>query len=85
MTTFLEPDDEVISKSRQQRGQERVACFRHLRDLVYQHPEAASASAVSFVRTLEAKVAAEKADREKGIADGRAREFAAPIRLAAGR
>jgi hypothetical protein len=74
MTTFLEPDDEVISKSRQQRGQERVACFRHLRDLVYQHPEAASASAVSFVRTLEAKVAAEKADREKGIADGRARE-----------
>jgi hypothetical protein len=76
MTTFLEPDDEVInvSKSRQQRGQERVACFRHLRDLVYQHPQAASASAVSFVRTLEAKVAAEKADREKGIADGRARE-----------
>ena len=75
MTTFLEPDEVInVSKSRQQRDQERVACFRHLHDLVYRHPEVASASAVSFVRTLEAKVIAEKAGRERGVADARAKE-----------
>ena len=30
------------------RSQDRVACFLHLRDLVYLHPGAASASAVVF-------------------------------------
>jgi hypothetical protein len=34
----------------------------------------ASASAVSFVQTLEAKVAAEKATRAKGLAEARACE-----------
>ena len=65
MTTFLDPDDMVnVTESRHKRDQARVACFRHLRDLVCLHPAAASASAVSFVRTLEAKVIAEKAARE---------------------
>jgi hypothetical protein len=50
----------------------RVSCI--LRDLVYLHPAAASASAVSFVQTLEAKVIAEKAAREKRLAEVRARE-----------
>jgi predicted secreted Zn-dependent protease len=75
MTTFLEPDEGINgSKSRRQRDQERVACFRHLRDLVYRHPEAAPASAVSVVRTLEAQVIAAKAGREKGRAEARAKE-----------
>ena len=39
--------------------------FLHLRDLVYLHPEAASASAVSVVRALEARVIAAKAARER--------------------
>ena len=76
MTTFLDPDDATnvdFAESRQNRGQDRVACFLHLRDLVYLHPEAASASAVSFVQTLEAKVIAEKAAREKRIAEARER------------
>jgi hypothetical protein len=75
MTTFLGPDEATnvdLADSRHKRNQDRVACFLHLRDLVYLHPEAASASAVSFVQTLEAKVIAEKAAREKRLA--RARE-----------
>jgi hypothetical protein len=75
MTTFLGPDEATnvdFAESRHKRDQARVACFLHLRDLVYLHPEAASASAVSFVQTLEAKVIAEKAAREKRLA--RARE-----------
>jgi hypothetical protein len=77
MTRFL-PSDEAVdfAESGRKRGQDRVACFFHLRDLVYLHPEAASASAVSFVQTLEAKVIAEKAAREKRLADVRAREAA---------
>jgi hypothetical protein len=47
--------------------------FLHLRDLVYLHPEAASASAVSCVRTIEARVVAAKAARETGLAEARAR------------
>jgi hypothetical protein len=75
MTTFLGPDEAThvdLADSRHRRDQDRVACFLHLRDLVYLHPEAASASAVSFVQTLEAKVIAEKAAREERLA--RARE-----------
>jgi hypothetical protein len=74
MTRFL-PSDEAVdfAESGRKRGQDRVACFLHLRDLVYLHPEAASASAVSFVQTLEAKVISEKAAREKRLADVRER------------
>jgi hypothetical protein len=68
MTRFL-PSEEAVdfADSGRKRGQDRVACFLHLRDLVYPHTEAASASAVSFVQTLEAKVIAEKAAREKRL------------------
>ena len=71
---FLELDEAINVADSHKRDQARVACFLHLRDLVYRHPEAASASAVSVVRTLEAKVVATKAAREKGIAETRARE-----------
>ena len=77
MTTFLGPDEATnvdLADSRHKRDQDRVACFLHLRDLVCLHPVAASASAVSFVQTLEAKVIAEKAAREKRLAEVRARE-----------
>jgi hypothetical protein len=47
--------------------------FLHLRDLVYLHREAASANTIAFVRTLEAAVIAEKAAREKRLADARER------------
>ena len=72
MTRFL-PSEEAVefAESGRKGGQDRVACFLHLRDLVYLHPEAASASAVSFVQTLEAKVIAQKAAREKRLADVR--------------
>jgi hypothetical protein len=76
MTTFLGPDEATnvdFAESRHKRDQARVASFLHLRDLVYLHPGAASASAVAFVQTLEAKVIAEKATREKRLADARAR------------
>jgi hypothetical protein len=66
MTTFLGSDEAIdFAKSRRERDRERAACLLHLRDLVYLHPEAASASAVSFVRALEASVVAAKATREK--------------------
>jgi len=77
MTTFLGPGEATngdLAESRHKRDQDRVACFLHLRDLVYLHPEAASASAVSFVQTLEANVIAEKAARAKRLAEARARE-----------
>jgi hypothetical protein len=74
MTRFLQPDDAVdFAESGRRRGQDRVACFLHLRDLVYLHPEAASASTIAFVQTLEAAVIAEKAAREKRLAAGRER------------
>ena len=42
MTTFIGPDDTIdFAKSSRQRSQDHVACFLHLRDLVYLHPEAA--------------------------------------------
>ena len=77
MTTFLGPDEATnfdLAESRHKRDQSRVAYFLHLRDLVYLHPEEASASAVSFVQALEAKVIAEKAAREKRLTEVRARE-----------
>jgi hypothetical protein len=74
MTMFLQPDDDADNvdfvESRHKRDS-RVACFLHLRDLVYLHPQAASASTVAFVQTLEAKVIAEKAAREKRLAEAR--------------
>ena len=76
MTTFIGPDDTIdFAKSSRQRSQDHVACFLHLRDLVYLHPEAASASAVSVVQTLEARVIAAKAAREKGSGETRADEI----------
>ena len=77
MTTFLGPDEATnvdLAESRRKRDQDRVACFLHLRDLVYLHRGAASASAVAVVQKLEAAVIAEKAAREKGQAEARARE-----------
>jgi hypothetical protein len=77
MTTFLGPDEATnldLAEPRHKRNQAHVACFLHLRDLVYLHPEAASASVVSFVQMFEAKVIAEKAAREKRLAEVRARE-----------
>ena len=69
MTRFLDPDDDVDFAARTKRGQERVACFLHLRDLVYLHLETAPRSAIAFVQTVEAKVIAEKATRGKRLAN----------------
>ena len=73
MTTFLQPDEAGIgvdsAESRTKRGRDRVACFLHLRDLVYLHSKAASADAIAFVQQLEAAVIAEKAAREKRLAE----------------
>ena len=76
MTRFLQPDEAAIdaaAESRTKRSRDRVACFLHLRDLVYLHPKAASADAIAFVQKLEAAVIAEKATREKRLADARER------------
>jgi hypothetical protein len=76
MTTILQPDDADngdFAESRHTRDKDRVACFLHLRDLVYLHPEGASASAIVFVQKFEAAVIAEKAAREKRLADVRER------------
>jgi hypothetical protein len=77
MTTILWSDEAVnvdFPESRRERDQGRVACFLHLRDLVYLHPEAASASIIAFVQTLEAAVIAQKAAREKRLAVARERD-----------
>jgi hypothetical protein len=76
MTMFLQPDDDAdnVDFVESPKRDSRVACFLHVRDLVYLHPQAASASAVAFVQTLEAKVIAEKAAREKRLAEARKRE-----------
>ena len=77
MTTFLGADEATnvdLADSRHRRDQDRVACFLHLRDLVYLHRGAASASAVAVVQKLEAAVIAEKAAREKRLAGARERE-----------
>ena len=60
-------------RGQNKRGQNRAACFLHLRDLVYLHPKAASADAIAFVQSLEAAVIAEKATREKQLAEARER------------
>jgi hypothetical protein len=76
MTTFLGTDETGnvdLAESGRKRSQDRVACFLHLRDLIYLHPGAASASAVAFVQTLEAAVIAQKAAREKRLAEARER------------
>jgi hypothetical protein len=76
MTTILQLDEAGnvdFAEPRQKRDRDRVACFLHLRDLVYLHREAASASTIAFVQTLEAAVIAEKAAREKRLADARER------------
>ena len=70
MTTFFPPDeasDAEFVEPRPKRDQ--IACFLHLRDLVYMHPKAASASAIAFVKKLEAAVSAEKAARERRLPD----------------
>jgi hypothetical protein len=72
MTTFLRPDEMGI-EPRQKLDRDRVACFLHLRDLVYLHPKAASAGVIAFVQSLEAAVIAEKAAREKRLAYARER------------
>jgi hypothetical protein len=76
MTTFLQPDEGInvdFAESRQ-KDRDRVACFLHLRDLVYMHREAASVSTIAFVETLEASVIAEKAAREKRLGAARERD-----------
>jgi hypothetical protein len=76
MTTILQLDEAGnvdFAEPRQKRDRDRVACFLHLRDLVNLHREAASANTIAFVRTLEAAVIAEKAAREKRLADARER------------
>jgi hypothetical protein len=77
MTTVLQPDEAGIEsrtkRGQNKRGQDRVACFLHLRDLVYLHPKAASADAIAFVQSLEAAVIAEKAAREKRLVEARGR------------
>jgi hypothetical protein len=74
MTRFLLSEEAVdLAESGRKRAQDRVACFLHLRDLVYLHPEATSSSTLSHVKTLEAAVIAEKAAREKRLADVRER------------
>jgi hypothetical protein len=72
MTTFLHPDEAIdVDFAETKRGKDRIACFLHLRDLVYLHPKAASVNVIAFVQTLEAAVIAEKASREKRLAEGR--------------
>ena len=76
MTRFLQPDEAAIdaaAESRTKRGRDRVACFLHLRDLVYLHPKAASTNAIAFVQSLEAAVIAQKGTREKRLAEARGR------------
>jgi hypothetical protein len=77
MTRFL-PSEETVdfADSRQKRDRDRVACFLHLRDLVYMHRKAASADAVATVKSLEAAVIAEKATRDNRLAVERERKAA---------
>ena len=75
MTTIFRPEDGNVdfAESRRNRDSGRVACFLHLRDLCYLHPEAAPAVAIAHMKTLEATVIAKKATREKQLADWRER------------
>jgi hypothetical protein len=74
-----------VDERKTKRGQDNVACFLHLRDLVRGHPERAPPSAVLLVQTLEAAVAAKKAAREAQLARERtaARARQAALTLAA--
>ena len=72
MTTFLRPDEMGI-EPRQKLDRDRVACFLHLRDLVYLHPKAASVDAIAFLQSLEAAVIAQKGTREKRLAEAHGR------------
>jgi hypothetical protein len=74
MTTL--PDEGInvdLAESPRRRAQDRVACFLHLRDLIYTHPQVAAADVVAFLQTLEATVIAEKAAHEKRLAAARER------------
>jgi hypothetical protein len=77
MTTIFRPDEAGnvdFAESRRASDQGRVACFLHLRDLCYLHPEVAPAGAIAHMMTLAAAVIrAETAVREKRLADGRER------------
>jgi hypothetical protein len=74
MTTFFDPDEATdVDFAETKRGQSRLACFLHLRDLCYLHPEAAPAGAIAQVIRLEAAVVAEKVAREKRLANVRER------------
>jgi hypothetical protein len=66
MIEALEISDSGERKAK--RGQDSVACFLHLRDLVRGHPERAPPSAVLLVRTFEKAAAAKKAAREAQLA-----------------
>jgi hypothetical protein len=85
MSEALEISD--VGELKAKRGQDQIACFLHLRDLVRGHPERASPSAILEVRTFEAAVAAKKAAREAQLArertSARARQEA--LTLAAAR
>ena len=77
MTIFLGTDEighVDLAESRRTRDKDRIACFLHLRDLVYVHTQAASATAIALVQTLEATVIAEKTARDRRLAEARARE-----------
>src|ERR1700722_7921060 len=67
MPTFLRPDEPAIdadfAESRTKRDRDRVACFRHLRDLVYLHPQ----SGVGRCHCVRA-VARSGGDRSEGHA-----------------
>jgi hypothetical protein len=58
-----------LAESGRKRGRDRVAYFLHLRDLVYLHPQAVPAGAVSHVKMVLAAIIAEKATREKRLAE----------------
>jgi hypothetical protein len=88
MTRFLQPDEAAIdaaAESRTKRGRDRVACFLHLRDLVYLHPKAASADTIALVQSLEAAVIAQKDTREERPAEARRRGERAEAWLEAAR
>ena len=78
MTTFLQPDEAGIEsgtkRGQNKRGQNRAACFLPSARSRLFAPKAASADAIAFVQKLEAAVIAEKAAREKRLAEVRKRE-----------
>lgn len=72
MTTIFRPDEAGnvgFAEPRQKRDQGRVACFLHLRDLCYLHPVRAPVGVIAHMMTLEAAMIADKATREKRLAN----------------